>query len=59
MNKLATFWKFEGNVFAKNIQANYINLTTTGHKDLQTSTGPDLISLHTEEVFLFFFLIYQ
>lgn len=55
MNKLATFWKFEGNVFAKNIQANYINLTTTGHKDLQTSTGPDLISLHTEEVFLFFF----
>lgn len=49
MNELAAFWKFQGKVFAKNIQANYINLTTTGHKDLYTSIGADLISLHTEE----------
>lgn len=48
---LLHFRTFKQKFLQKNIQANDFNLTTTGHKDLYTSIGPDLISLHIEEFF--------
>lgn len=49
MDELAGFWNFQEKDVANNIEANYINLITTGHKDLYRSIDPDLVSLHTEE----------
>lgn len=46
MDAFAGFWNFQEKDVAKNMQANYIDLIKIGHRDLHTSTDPDLISPH-------------
>lgn len=57
--KLLHFGIFKKKFLQKNIQANGINLTIIGHKDLYTSIGLDFISLDTEEVLFIYLCIYQ